>query len=114
MKVGVFAVLFAQRPFEEALDYIKEAGCEAVEIGCGAYPGNAHCDPAALLHDRGPQKAFVDAVQQRGLELRPLSCHANPLPPNRKQANADDATFRHTVELAQALGVPNVITFSGC
>ncbi|MEA2511650.1 MAG: hypothetical protein QOJ59_1137, partial [Thermomicrobiales bacterium] len=27
MKVGIFAVLFAQRPFEEVLDYIKEAGC---------------------------------------------------------------------------------------
>jgi sugar phosphate isomerase/epimerase len=41
MKVGIFAALFSQRPFEEVLDYIKEAGCEAVEIGCRAYPGNA-------------------------------------------------------------------------
>ena len=114
MKIGVFMVLFAQRPFEEALDYVKEAGCEAVEIGCGAYPGNAHCDPAALLKDTQAQKAFVDAVQSRGLEISALSCHGNPLHPDKQHAQTDDTTFRQTVELAQAIGVQNVITFSGC
>ena len=43
MKVGIFTVLFSQRPFAETLDYVKQAGCQAVEIGCGAYPGDAHC-----------------------------------------------------------------------
>ena len=49
MKIGVFTVLLANRPFEEALDYLKDLGVEAVEIGCGAYPGEAHCKPAELL-----------------------------------------------------------------
>ncbi len=38
MKVGVFTVLLADRPLEDALDYAKEVGCEAVEIGTGANP----------------------------------------------------------------------------
>jgi sugar phosphate isomerase/epimerase len=46
MKIGVFTVLFSQRPFEEALDYIKAAGCEAVEIGVGGFPGPEHATSA--------------------------------------------------------------------
>jgi len=114
MKVGVFAVLFAQRPFEEALDYIKQAGCEAVEIGTGGYPGSTHCDPAALLADAAALARFQDAVQSRGLEISALSCHGNPLHPDEALAKQHDADFRDTVRLAQKLGVPNVITFSGC
>lgn len=72
MKVGVFAVLFAQRPFEEALDYIRETGCEAVEIGCGGYPGSAHCVPSELLADDGKLAAFRQAVESRGLEISTL------------------------------------------
>jgi len=114
MKIGVFAVLFAQRPFEEALDYIQQAGCEAVEIGAGAFPGNAHCNPAELLADAGKRKAFVDAVTSRGLEISALSCHGNPLHPDKTIATADDKTFRETVQLAEAIGVGTVNTFSGC
>ena len=33
MKLGVFSVLFAQKPFEEALDYIASKGLDAIEIG---------------------------------------------------------------------------------
>ena len=49
MKVGVFLVLFQNEPLEEALLYAQEAGAEAVEIGTGGYPGNAHLNPAEVL-----------------------------------------------------------------
>ena len=114
MKVGVFAVLFAQRPFEEALDYIAQAGCGAVEIGAGGYPGAAHCDPAALLADKAARARFIEAVASRGLEISALSCHGNPLHPNREIAEQHDAAFRDTVRLAKEIGVGTVITFSGC
>lgn len=114
MKVGVFAVLFAQLPFEEALDYIKAAGCEAVEIGCGGFPGDSHCNPAKLVEDESARTAFQKAISDRGLEISALSCHGNPLHPNKERAQADDAAFRATVQLARQLGVETVITFSGC
>jgi sugar phosphate isomerase/epimerase len=114
MKIGVFLVLFAQRPFEEALDYVKAAGCEAVEIGCGGYPGAGHANPAELLADEGKLKAFQSAIESRGLEISALSCHGNPLHPNTEIAQAHDRDFRNTVRLAQKMGVRNVITFSGC
>src|SRR5215211_5383830 len=114
MKVGVFPVLFSQRPFEEVLDYIKEAGCEAVEIGCGAYPGDAHCKPKELLASKKEREAFQQAISSRGIEVSALSCHGNPLHPDKKQAKTDDETFRDTIKLAAEMGVSTVINFSGC
>ncbi len=114
MKIGVFAVLFGEKPLGEALDYIKSAGCGAVEIGCGHYPGKAHCDPAALLADEAALAAFRNEFESRGLEISALSCHGNVLHPDRAVAQADDQNFRETIELASRLGVQNVINFSGC
>jgi sugar phosphate isomerase/epimerase len=114
MKIGVFTVLFGQRPFEEALDFIKAAGCEAVEIGVGGYPGTAHADAGMLLEDEAARKRFLDAITSRGLEISALSCHGNPLHPKREIAERDDRTYRNAVQLAQKIGVSTVITFSGC
>ncbi|MBA2519344.1 MAG: sugar phosphate isomerase/epimerase [Chloroflexia bacterium] len=114
MKIGVFTVLFAQRPFEEALDYIKATGCEAVEIGTGGFPGTAHADAAVLLDDASARDKFKAAIASRGLEISALSCHGNPLHPDPERAKTDDASYRNTVKLARALGVETVITFSGC
>ena len=114
MKIGVFAVLFADKPFEKALDYLVDLGVEAVEIGTGAYPGNAHCDPAVLLRSERKLSAFREAIRRRGLVISALSCHGNPLHPQAKIAREHHDTFVRTVELAQRLDVDTVITFSGC
>jgi sugar phosphate isomerase/epimerase len=114
MKIGVFTVLFSQRPLEETLDYVKAAGCEAVEIGVGGYPGAAHADAAAMVEDAGKRKQLLDAVTSRGLEISALSCHGNPLHPKAEIAQAHDRDYRNAVKLAQQLGVDTVITFSGC
>ena len=94
MKIGVFTVLFGNKPFEETLDYVKELGLEAVEIGTGAYPGDAHCKPAELLKSEKKLKAFKDAIASRGLVISALSCHGNPIHPDKKVAKAHDAVFR--------------------
>lgn len=114
MKIGVFAVLFAQRSLDDALDYIKSTGCDAVEIGAGGYPGNAHCNPIELLDDEDKFAAFKHAFVSRGLEISALSCHGNPLHPSKEIASKHNADFIATIELASKLGVETVITFSGC
>jgi sugar phosphate isomerase/epimerase len=114
MKIGVFAVLFGNKPFEETLDYLVELGVEAVEIGTGAYPGNAHCDPAALLRSDRKLEAFRQAISRRGLTISALSCHGNPLHPQTRLARDHHDVFLRTLELAHRLEVETVITFSGC
>jgi sugar phosphate isomerase/epimerase len=114
MKLGVFAVLFAQKSLEEALDYIASKGLEAVEIGTGGYPGNAHCKPEELLADAGKLKAFKQAFESRGLMISALSCHGNPLHPQADIARPFHEDFMRTIELAERLEVPVVNGFSGC
>jgi sugar phosphate isomerase/epimerase len=114
VKLGVFTVLFADLPFEQMLDRVVSLGIEAVELGTGNYPGNAHCDPDALLGDAKKQKALLDAVEERGLSISALSCHGNPLHPDAAFAQANHDTWRKTARLAVELGVDTVVLFSGC
>lgn len=114
MKLGVFAVLFGQKSFEEALDYIQAKGLQAIEIGTGGYPGKAHCKPEELLADNGKLKAFKQAIDARGLTISALSCHGNPLHPQKDIAKSFHDDFMLTLELAEKLEVPVVNGFSGC
>ena len=114
MKLGVFTVLFGTKPFEEMLDYVVDLGLEAVEIGTGAYPGNAYCRPEELLGSDHKLRAFREAISSRGLVISALSCHGNPLHPQRERAAADHQVFIQTLDLAKRLDVETVITFSGC
>ena len=114
MKLGVFAVLLSDRPLEQMLDTVVDLGLDTVEIGAGAYPGDAHCKPAELLASDRKLRAFRDAFRQRNLSISALSCHGNPLHPDRRIAKAHHEAFLHTVDLAAKLDVQTVVTFSGC
>ncbi|WP_164214668.1 sugar phosphate isomerase/epimerase [Virgibacillus sp. YIM 98842] len=113
MKLGVFTVLFAQKPFEEMLDHVKNAGLKAVEIGTGGNPGTAHCNIDELLASSEERKRFIDKVHSRGLTISAFSCHDNPISPNKEKKKKSHDTFVKTVRLAELLGVPVVNTFSG-
>jgi sugar phosphate isomerase/epimerase len=114
VKLGVFTVLLHRLPLEQALDRLVGLGVEAVEIGTGNYPGSAHCDPDELLADEAKARAFLDAIESRGLVLSALSQHGNPLHPDVTLARGAHETWRKTVRLAERLGVGDVIAFSGC
>ncbi|MBD7967904.1 sugar phosphate isomerase/epimerase family protein [Paenibacillus gallinarum] len=113
MKLGVFAVLFGDRKLEEALDYIASQGLGAIEIGTGGNPGDAHCKPAELLENETKLKEFKKAVESRGLTISALSCHGNPLHPQKDIAKKFHDDFVNSVKLAEKLEVPVVNTFSG-
>jgi len=114
MKVGVFSAILSHLSLEKALSHIAGLGCETVELGTGAYPGDAHCKPAELLASKPKREAFQKAVAASGLELSSLSCHGNPLHPDKKLAAAHHRAFENSVKLAARIGVPVVTTFSGC
>lgn len=107
-------VLFGGRKLEDALDYVVSKGLKAVEIGTGGYPGNSHCNPKQLLEDEAALQEFKQQIESRGLIISALSCHGNPLHPQKELAQKDHEDFVNTVKLAQKLGVPVVNTFSGC
>ncbi|MCK4299216.1 MAG: sugar phosphate isomerase/epimerase [Planctomycetes bacterium] len=114
MKLGVFTVLFGQQSLEEALDYIVKSGLQAVEIGTGNYPGDAHCPLDELLRSKAKARAWKKKITSRGLVISALSCHGNPLHPNKGFAKQNHDTWRKTVRLAEMIGVKTVVNFSGC
>lgn len=114
MKLGVFSVLFSDKSLDEMLDHVASKGIEAVELGTGGYPGDAHCKVDELLENEESQKEFLQKISRRGLVISALSCHSNPLHPQKHISEEADALFCKTVQLASKLGVPVVNTFSGC
>lgn len=78
MKLGVFTVLLQDRPLDDALAYLKGLGVEMVEIGCGGFPGKAHCDPEILLKDDMALEQFKKTIEKHGMEISALSCHGQP------------------------------------
>ncbi len=53
-------------------------------------------------------------MDDHGVSISALSCHGNPLHPNRALAKHDQDVNKKTIQLAEKLGVPVVVDFSGC
>ena len=114
MKLSVFAVCQQDKPFDEACAYLAAQGVQAVEIGCGGFPGKAHCKPIELLADEAKLEEFKATLKKHNLEIAALSTHGNPVHPNKEIAKQFHEDFENAVLLAEKLGVQTVVTFSGC
>ncbi len=114
MKLSVFNVILGDRPFAEAMKYLADSGVQEVEIGCGGYPGKAHCDPAILLKDEEKRAEFQKVLADNHLAISALSTHGNPVHPDKERAKAFQDDFAGAVLLAEKLGVKRIVTFSGC
>lgn len=113
MRIGVFSVIFQQLPFEQALDKILSYGATAVEIGTGGLPGAHHCALDDLLESSEKRKAYLRAVETRGMIISAFSAHWDPIGPDKKIAADSDELLRKSIRLAEMLGVPVVNGMSG-
>jgi len=104
----------ANMSFDKVMEYLASIGVEAVEMGCGGFPGNAHCDPEILLNSETEFKRFQDVLKKNHLVISALGCHGNALHPDKEVAGKAEREFRNAVLLAEKLGVGVVNTFSGC
>jgi len=113
MRIGVFTALLSNFPLDKVLDKLSGLDIRTVELGTGNYPGDPHCK-LDMLNDRQALAEFKKKIEGRGFTISALSCHGNPLHPDRALAKAYQETSKKTVRLAEKLGVPVVIDFSGC
>jgi sugar phosphate isomerase/epimerase len=113
MRVGVFTPLLAQLPLKEVLAKLKTLHISTVELGTGNYPGDAHCK-LSMLEDSQQLAEFQRLLADQGCSISALSCHGNALHPNPARAQQARETSRKTILLAEKLGVPVVVDFSGC
>jgi len=116
MKLGVFTPVFGTLTADEMLAKARSLRhVEAIELGTGAWPGRAHLDDLdEMIHGECRASTYRQKVADAGLTISALSCHGNPLHPDKARATDDDDVFRKTVLLAEKMQVPVVVTFSGC
>lgn len=114
MKLGVFTVLLADKSLDEALQYINGLGAQTVEIGCGGYPGTAHCNAKELIKNEQLFNKFKSSIEKSGLTISALSVHSNPVHPQDDIAQGSREDFEAAVQLANRLGIDRINTFSGC
>jgi sugar phosphate isomerase/epimerase len=113
MKVGVFTPLLSQMPLPAVLAKLKTLQIGTVELGTGNYPGDAHCK-LSMLEDAKALGEFRNALADHGFSISALSCHGNALHPDAARAAHDREVSRRTILLAEKLGIPVVVDFSGC
>jgi sugar phosphate isomerase/epimerase len=113
VRVGVFTPLLSQLSLEDVLKKLATYDIHTVELGTGNYPGDAHCK-LSMLDDAAELAKFKSTLEKYGATISALSSHGNPLHPDRERAQHDRETSRKTILLAEKLGVPVVVDFSGC
>jgi sugar phosphate isomerase/epimerase len=113
MRVGLLTVLFGRESLDQVIQRAVKLGIRDFELGTGNYPGDAHCK-LEYLTNTVLRKEFQKQLQDNGIRISALSCHGNPLHPDKKFAKTNDEVSRKTVQLAEKLGVSRVIEFSGC
>ncbi|MCC7173899.1 MAG: sugar phosphate isomerase/epimerase [Bryobacterales bacterium] len=113
MKVGVFTALLANLSLDQVIEKLKKLGVNTVELGTGNYPGGPHCK-LDMLGNRAALREFKQKLDDNGIAISALSCHGEPLHPDPAAARASQEVSRKTILLAEKLGVPVVVDFSGC
>lgn len=114
MKVGVLTAVYKDHDVSVMLDFLKKHGVEMMEVGCAGYQKSKLCDTDVLLHDDAKLKEFKKKVDDSGITISSLSCHGNPIHPNKEIAKFYDDGITDCILLAEKLGIHQINTFSGC
>ena len=104
MRVGVFTPLLSQLPLAVVLKKLAELRIDTVELATGNYVGDAHCK-LSMLENASALADFKSVLTDHGMSISALSCHGNPLHPDKGQAQQYRETSRKTILLAEKLGV---------
>jgi sugar phosphate isomerase/epimerase len=115
MKLGLFTPVFNDRSLEAMIEALRQwPQITMLEIGTGGWAGGKHLELPNLLGNAGRISAYRRQLAEASLGISALSCHGNAVHPDEAIAERDDRLFRQTVELAEQMEVPVVVTFSGC
>lgn len=113
MRVGVFTALLSNLSLDEVIRKLAQLNIRDVELGTGNYVTEAHCK-LSMLESEMQLREFKKKLEDHGVAISALSSHGNPLHPDAARAQHDREVSRKTILLAERLGVPVVVDFSGC
>ncbi|MFC7077712.1 sugar phosphate isomerase/epimerase family protein [Haloarcula halophila] len=113
MQVGVLTVPLGDQSLADALSYLDSIGVDAVELGCGGFPGDDHLPREQYLDDEDAQAELQDLLDEHRMTVSALATHNNPLHPEEERASEADTELREAIRLADQLDVDAVTCFSG-
>src|ERR1035437_41423 len=96
MRVGVFTPLLSQLPLQVVVQKLAELRIDTVELATGNYVGDAHCK-LSMLENPSALAEFQKVLADHGAKISALSCHGNPLHPNKDRAKLDREVSRKTI-----------------
>lgn len=114
MKLSVFDPIVSYMGLEEMLQYLSPLGVQAMEIGAGGTPGDAHLKPAEYFENPAKVKETKDLFKKYNMEICAISCHGNPVHPNKEIATMYHEQFENAIRAAEMLEVDTIIGFAGC
>ena len=94
MRIGAFTPLLSSLSLEDVFKKLVRLDIRTVELGTGNYPGDPHCK-LAMLDDALALKTFRTKLADNGFSISALSCHGNPLHPNKEIAKKNQETNRN-------------------
>ena len=114
MKLGVMSPVLGGLTLAQMIEYLSSLGVQSLELGCGGYPGKAHCDAADFLAHPEKIEELKKLLKDYNMDLPALACHGNPIHPDKEIAARFEADFDAAVLLCEKLGVDTIVGFSGC
>ena len=114
MKLGVMSPVLGGMSLRQMIEYLSSLGVQSLELGCGGYPGKAHCDAADFLAHPEKIEELKQMLAENHMDLPALACNGNPLHPDKAIAGRFESDFDNAVLLAEKLGVKTLVAFSGC
>jgi sugar phosphate isomerase/epimerase len=100
-------------PLPDLLRTAAELGIVTLEFGCGNWSSAPHMRLDELLESAASRNDFLAQLTAHGLSISALNCSGNPLHPG-EHGRAHRKVTSKTIRLAGMLGVPRVVTMSGC
>ena len=70
MKLGVLTVALGDMSLDAACKFLSEQGVQMVEIGCGGFPGTAHCNAAGRIASEPQMQAVLPQENSAYLQHR--------------------------------------------
>ena len=93
MNLSVMSPVLNGMGIEKALKYLSGLGVDSLELGVGGYPGKVLCDAKDFLDNPEKIENLKKLLKENNIFLSALSCHGNPIHPDKEIAKVFDEDF---------------------
>jgi len=112
MELSLYTDSVPNLSLDAALDLAASLGIKAVEIAAGGQSSAPHMRVFDLLDDPAALRQYGEKLTSRGIRMAAVNCSAWPLHP--RYGDDHTRTIQAAIRLAGELGVPKIVTMSGC